>query len=155
MTDEQPVVLKKRKNVATDQVEGYVCIVHYENRVQPEEVVKPLTSVGFSTILNAISVRKSQESACNRLDQICSSVPPIYDGTIHGYHRWCYQSFTNVSKLKRKITDKDNTLHEQLVSGSKQLLSKIVCPLRPALLHEAKLQIHRRVCSFLKMLHLL
>jgi len=116
--------VEEEEKVATDQVEGYVCIVHYENRVQPEEVVKPLTSVGFSTIWNAITVRKSQESACNRLDQICSSVPPIYDGTIHGYHRWCYQSFTNVSRLKRKIADKDNTPHTQLVSRSQAVICK-------------------------------
>ena len=122
MTDEQPVVLKKRKTLANEQAKGLVCIVHYDHHDKSEEV-KPLTSSTFGTILNCIrpTVHQSQSSSSSRLDAICSRIPKTYDESCHGCHRWCYQSFTNVSKLKRKLADDTNNQGNKLTDTSEPI----------------------------------
>jgi hypothetical protein len=100
MSDEQPVALKKRKT--TQPADGVLrCIVHYERNKSDVEI-RPLTSHTFEVIKNSAAVRQTADSDVHRLDDICANIPEQMDSSKHGSHRWCYSSFTNVSKVLKK-----------------------------------------------------
>lgn len=105
MSDEQPVLLKRRK--LTVDKSTLKCIVHYENSPKGE-VLTQCSEVSFASIRKALSLRQSQTSIGNRADEICASVPTELDVTLHGYHRWCYKRFTNTSKcVSSKASETD------------------------------------------------
>ena len=98
MSDEKPVVLKKpRKNPVLAQVER-TCIVHYLHKTDDDEV-EPLTQTSYNTIIHAKTVRMAQDKSSVRLEDICEKIPSQFDEG-HGFHKWCYQNFTNVTRLK-------------------------------------------------------
>ena len=35
-------------------------------------------------------------------------MPEELDASVHGYHRWYYQNFTSIGRLKRKIAESDS-----------------------------------------------
>lgn len=60
-----------------------------------------------------------------RLDQICSQVPDMLDTSIHGIHRSCYQSFTNISTIqKRKHTQSDKEEKEVSIASKRSRQSE-------------------------------
>ena len=91
------------------------CIVHYGNKSDTK--VRPLTKISWNTVKKAESVRQSLEDDTEqRLDSICTSIPKTFTRE-YGYHRSCYQRFTNVSKLKvktykRKAPEPDDDHYE-------------------------------------------
>jgi hypothetical protein len=115
MTDEQPVALKKRKTTPSSDC-VLTCVIHYESNKQEKEV-KPLTLVSFQTIKKSASVRQSAETENQRLDAICANIPDELDVSQHGSHRWCYNNFTNVSKIVKKL-EAPQTNSEPLPSAS-------------------------------------
>ena len=99
MSDEQPVALKKRK-ILSPVVGQVSCIIHYERHNKLEDVT-PLTAQSFDTIRRSASIRQSAATEAHRLESICAKIPMNFDSAIHGYHRWCYCSFTNVGKMSK------------------------------------------------------
>jgi len=103
IADEVPVTVKKRRVIsATESASaGKVCIVHYA-RCNRDCHIRRLTEHSFETIRQCVKIRKEQQSEALRLDSICGKVPVQFDASVHGYHRWCYNNFTNVSKFSGK-----------------------------------------------------
>ena len=105
MSDEQPVLLKKKKIAAGEQ-SGRFCIVHY-TRSPSASYVRPLSDTGFQKIRLALDIRQGQQNVAYRLDEICHNVPILYDSEHHGTHEWCYKNFMNTSKVIAAIKKTD------------------------------------------------
>ena len=60
-----------------------------------------MTESSFQKIKAAAEVRQSQDSE-NRLDNICSNIQSAFVPAQYGYHRFCYQRFTNMSKIMKR-----------------------------------------------------
>lgn len=97
MGDEKPVSISKRKLTSISSTGELTCIVHYPQSRDTE--ITDLSVNQFATIQNALCVRQLQSTDCNRLDDICASIPETFDASLHGSHRWCYKNFTNISRL--------------------------------------------------------
>jgi len=106
MSDEKPVSISKRKLPVVPRCAGnFTCIVHYAHSRDTE--IQELSDSQFETIRNAVRVRQMQSSDCNRLDDICGTVPDTFDSSLHGTHRWCYRNFTNVSRFRTSADSSD------------------------------------------------
>ena len=70
-----------------------------------------MTETSFQKIKAAAEVRQSQDSE-NRLDNICSNIPSAFVPAQYGYHRSCYQRFTNVSRIMKRKKEAPNTSSE-------------------------------------------
>ena len=70
-----------------------------------------MTETSFQKIKSAAEVRQSQDSE-NRLDNICSNIPSAFAPAQYGYHRSCYQRFTNVSRIMKRKKEAPNTRSE-------------------------------------------
>jgi len=83
----------------------------------------------FLKIQNAASIRMSQSNEVHRLDAICAQVPEELDDAVHGYHRWCYSNFTNVSKLQHMAgTVEDDASYQPCTTGRQQTgVQKVDC----------------------------
>ena len=81
-----------------------VCTIHFAKN-KSETKVRPLTEYSFSKIKEIASLRQSSNNEESRLDNICQNLPEDFDILVHGNHRKCYQNFTNVSHLKRTISN--------------------------------------------------
>ena len=73
-------------------------VIHYSHRLEQEEA-RPLSLDCFNKIKSAKAIRQTQSNPALRLDEICSRIPSLYDPDIQSQHRWCYASFTSVSRL--------------------------------------------------------
>ena len=81
-----------------------VCIIHFAKN-KSETKVRPLTEYSFSKIKEIASLRQSSNNEESRLDNICQNLPEEFDILVHGNHRKCYQNFTNVSRLKKTVSN--------------------------------------------------
>ena len=95
MSDEKSLMTRKAEQCSS--VGSKVCIIHYNVKTDPD--ITDLTDVSFATILTSASVRQGRSLASQRLDSICQVIPREFDKLKHGYHRKCYQLFTNVKKF--------------------------------------------------------
>ena len=50
-------------------------------------------------------MKKKSSDENTRLSDITENLPEELNNSVHGYHRWCYQNFTNIARLKRQIAD--------------------------------------------------
>ena len=76
------------------------CIVHYDDvKSQPLE---SLTEQGFLKIKEAAKLRLDQSDQNYRLESISKNIPDVFDDSVHGKHRRCYQKFTNCYFSTRK-----------------------------------------------------
>ena len=107
MSEENPVQLKatrkkcKRKSLSTQ--EERACIIHLNNKTDAE--VRPLTQHSFSKIKDVAELRKNCGNQNEHFDETITELPEHFDSSLHGSNRWCYKNFTNVSRLKRNISD--------------------------------------------------
>jgi len=62
-----------------------------------------------------VRVLQMQSSKCNRLDDICGTVPEHFDSSHHGKHHWCYRTFTNIFRFR---TGADFSDLDQLCTSS-------------------------------------
>ena len=62
-------------------------------------MVNELTDTSFARIKEVKNLWQNQSSKALRYDKICLNIPDKYDTAKHFYHRWCYQMFTNISRL--------------------------------------------------------
>ena len=112
MTDEKPLTLSsQRAQRGKRRTLGQICVIHY-NQNKSENHVVQLCNSSYQKIKEAAEVRKTHgRTQTEKLKDICSSIPEEYSPHCHGYHRWCYKNFTNISRLlKRKAPfhDDDN-----------------------------------------------
>lgn len=129
---EKPVPLlpkQKAKKLPSKNVDGKICIVHFESTVG--EKISNLTETGFKTIKGAAEERLSFDAPKHRLEHISANVPSHLDLEKHGTHRRCYKLFTNISKLsKRDATS--TTIGDESASTSKRRRSSCHEVLFPA-----------------------
>ena len=86
--------IKSKKNLPAR------CFIHFAN--VKETNVTVISETSFQKIKAASDLRQST-AGNDRLDDICSNIPSKFLPARYGYHRSCYQRFTNVSRLvKRK-----------------------------------------------------
>lgn len=113
--DEKPLQLKSHKSYKQKHniLPDLACIVHYDHK-KPHGEVRRLTKGRFEKINDCIKIRTSQTNENERLVYICSNVPSEYYPHLHGAHRWCYQNFTNISRLlkRKRSTEDDPVDHE-------------------------------------------
>ena len=116
MADERPLTLKStRSSEKKKKTLGPVCIIHYQQN-KTDCTIRQLSESSFKKIKEAVEVRKIQGNERERLSDICCQALSEYIPHLHGYHRWCYKNFTNVSRiLKRK-----NPSEEEDASSSKK-----------------------------------
>ena len=95
------------------------CIIHYSKN-STETDLRPLTEHSFLKIRQSASVRKKSSDENTRLSDITENLPEELNNSVHGYHHWCYQNFTNVARLKRKIAD-PQTPDSNEASSSKRI----------------------------------
>ena len=108
MSDEKP--LQTRRVEQCSSVGSKVCIIHYNVKTDPDITITDLTDVSFGTILNCASVRQGQSLASQRLDSICQAIPHEFDELKHGYHRKCYQRFTNIKRFSQKKDENETSI---------------------------------------------
>ena len=115
MSKEQAVQIKPEKKPSKkslknrqelDKEGGRICIIHSQNN-KSEKDVRPLTEHSFIKIKEVASVKQQSSSENTRLSDIIEKLPEELDSSVHGYHRKCYQTFTNIARLKRKIGNTD------------------------------------------------
>lgn len=114
---EKPLALKSRqkpsrekftnKNAgrkkSNDKSAALVCVVHQSWLNTSKSEITPLSEKNFRIIKESTCVRQTRQSTPNdRQDEVCSSLPHEFDSSRHGYHRQCYQRFTDVSRLLGK-----------------------------------------------------
>ena len=90
-----------------DGEEGKISVIHYFRNIK-ETDVRPLTEQSILKIKEAASVRQSGNDENARLREITDKLPEELDASVHGYHRWYYQNFTSIIRLKRKIAESDS-----------------------------------------------
>lgn len=116
MADEAPLklVAKKRK-LKTKRDVILRCIIHCCN-TKASSPISPITEKSFRKITEACNIRKKQESDFETYGHIIKDIPDEYLSHVHGYHRLCYQKFTNVSKLLKReaTTETDSLSHHHL-----------------------------------------
>ena len=111
-----------------------ICIIHYSKN-STETDVRPLTEHSFLKIRQAASVRKKSSDENTRLSDITENFPEKLNKSVYGYHRWCYQNFRNIARLKRNIADPQTPDSSEASSSKRRRLieySKSSAVLSPA-----------------------
>ena len=108
MSEETPVKLKLgKRRKSHSQCE--ICVIHDTN-CKSFGSFTFLTDYSWNKILAIAERRKESPLESTKRTEICSNIPGSYIKNFHGYHRECYQSFTNVkyiSKQNIQNNDKD------------------------------------------------
>ena len=103
MGDEKPLILQKRFCKPKEHLEW---IVLYDT-VKRDDVCFILTEKTLSAIGKAAKLREAHGfTDYERQENICRSLPTGLSAH-HGYHRKCYQIFTNTTRLLKRKTDPD------------------------------------------------
>ena len=101
MADERPLSIKRK--FSTVLGDGKLsCIVHFVANNKDKDIV-PLSDSQWETLRRAADTRQLQTNPDTRLDEICNSLPEVFNSDIHGQHRWCFKKFTNVSRLLSEV----------------------------------------------------
>jgi hypothetical protein len=134
MADERPValkVLRPRKAHRRSDVDRS-CVIHSgTSNTTSDTVVKPLTESTWTRIKDVARQRQACEDTNLRLDQICKQIPVAFNDRLHGFHRCCYQTFTNTKYLRKRQTSGDVT-NDMQPSTSKRSRSETSTVLLPS-----------------------
>lgn len=102
MADERAVSLKVswlRKTHRRSSVD-IICVIHSSNsNTTSDTVVRPLTESSQSRIKEVVRLRQACDDPKSRLDDICNQIPIDLNDRHHGFHRNCYQTFTNTKYI--------------------------------------------------------
>ena len=112
-----------KKTTPTGERPGRYCIVHYSRC--SDHCLKPLSQKAFMSIKAACDIRMQSQNQMHRLSDICSNLPVDYDSEHHGFHQFCYKSFTNTAHVKA-------ALHKSPKSLSAAQKSPTKCRKRPS-----------------------
>jgi len=127
MSDEKAVKLKR--TASANAFQDFICICHYAHC--PEKDIRPLSENQYGTLCEAVTVRQAQTSSGPRLDDICAQFPPTFNDLTHGCHRWCYKNFTNVSRLREKVSEISSANVPSRSSNRKPAAASIIQTLFP------------------------
>ena len=98
-----PLTSKKErsKSKKKEQQQYRICVVH-NNNFKGDEEIKPLTEKRWDTIKQSKSQRCLAEYDIDRLSLICQRIPSEFDPIQHGYHDYCYNTFTNLKYIRKR-----------------------------------------------------
>ena len=83
------------------------CIIHYKHLGDSNEEITTLNEGTFKKLQDSAEARRTLGGEYIHCEQI-DNLPESLDCETHGFHRECYQKFTNaVSVLKRKKSSND------------------------------------------------
>ena len=105
MADEKPLSLVARKRTLKHKDSHIICIIHC---CQTSERVTSLTDTSFAKIQETSDIHKKYGDT-DELESIIRDLPDTYIKKKHGYHRKCYQKFTNVSRLLKRKSNNDSS----------------------------------------------
>ena len=129
MADERPLKLvpKKRKRKTKKEL-ILTCIIHCSN-VKGRNI-SPVTDVSFRKIKDSCDIHMQHGTYSETYDHIIKDMPDEYLNHVHGYHRICYQKFTNVSKLLKREASigSDGLPHHNVKKRRVSAESSIVFP---------------------------
>lgn len=103
---EKPVTLKVQKGKSHERggsqssTGSKTCIIH--DAETKGQSVNNLTEQGFLKIKEVAKLRLAQSDPTYRLENISQNIPDVFDESVHGTHRRCYQRFTNTYFVSRK-----------------------------------------------------
>ena len=93
------------------------CIIHYKHLGDSNEEITTLNEGTFKKLQDSAEARRTLGGEYIHYEQI-DNLPESLDCETHGFHRECYQKFTNaVSVLKRKKSSNDVPDKRQRRSG--------------------------------------
>lgn len=78
-----------------------------------EKRLDPVSEEQVVKINDTVKLRQSTKNPKHSLNEICCQIPVKYDSKSFGYHRWCYQNFTNISKITKQAPDDENVCTTQ------------------------------------------
>ena len=105
MADEVPISLKTKRGKhvtkrSNSDVQELECIIHsHKNNSDP--VIRPLTQASWEKIQEVRHERLLCEDPPKRQEDICKGIPQ-QRLVNHGYHRQCYQRFTNIKYIRKR-----------------------------------------------------
>lgn len=94
MSSEKCVSLKKLKKLKRSETEK-ICVIHNE-RLSKHGELKDFTETSWKKVCDSKIARLQCDNPKTRQIEICDQIPETLNNTEHGYHRPCYQVFTNL-----------------------------------------------------------
>lgn len=102
------------------------CVIHYKHLGATNEIITAVNEDTFKKLQENKEARRTLGGEYIHKEQI-DNLPSSLDSETHGFHRQCYQKFTNaVSVLKRKKTSKDVPDKRQRRSTCSYLISRLL-----------------------------
>lgn len=78
------------------------CVIHYKHLGATNEIITAVNKDTFKKVQESKEARRTLGGEYIHKEQL-DNLPSSLDSETHGFHRQCYQKFTNaVSVLKRK-----------------------------------------------------
>lgn len=124
---------KKQRTGLQKQLESEdrICIVHCFNNPKDYGEIKPITLRRWETILKCKAQRCLAESHKDKQLLICERIPCEYDSEHHGFHEYCYNSFTNLKKARKRCVTENETVGNEGCSSRKRIKSTASTALLP------------------------
>lgn len=117
MAEEKPVVFKKeRKRTPSGDK---TCLIHSLNVKNPGNFTL-LNRASWDRIQNIANIRRQAPTDAEKLTAVCALIPTQYTPNVHGYHRVCYQLFTNVKSLRKRSSAIPTTSDKSSCSDAKR-----------------------------------
>ncbi len=88
------------------------CVIHYPHLKIGNEEITALKESTYLTLINGRAARQALGGSYLHQDQ-CDSIPEILDTAKHGYHRQCYQKFTNAISVEKRKKSCEATLQTE------------------------------------------
>ncbi|KAK3764229.1 hypothetical protein RRG08_045715, partial [Elysia crispata] len=79
-----------------------------------------LKQENWERIQNVLNIRRQTTNYAEKLTDICALIPTQYTPNVHGYHRVCYQLFTNVKSTRKRSSAVHTTSDEPSCSDAKR-----------------------------------
>ena len=106
MTEKPFQISSTKKNLCNDYGDGRKCICCINC---PNEDVTPVTETSFERIKISAKIRKEHGKEHEQYLKIEKTLPDTYNPDIHGYHRSCYQKFTNTKRIENRSQQSNNS----------------------------------------------
>ena len=127
MTEKPFQISSTKKNLCNDYGDGRKCICCINC---PNEDVTPVTETSFERIKISAKIRKEHGKEHEQYLKIEKTLPDTYNPDIHGYHRSCYQKFTNTKRIENR-SQQSNILPVSPRTTPKRKPSSTTSPLFP------------------------
>ena len=106
---------------------GLSCVLHYSHIESANSSVIALKEETFQRLLEGKDAREAL-GGDHMHKQQSESIPDIFDNQIHGYHRQCYQRYTNaIAVYKRKFQPLKSLAKDQEGPANLALLCSQIC----------------------------